>query len=244
MRAWCSRSAQPTTGGGKPGVATAAAGMLWHDLQGWFTAAEREAMGWVLHLGAPVSWTVTDHTTFRVHGFSLFADAHLWRLHWLLANGRYEGVDVDRMRSWSRGTRRTAIARAPGAGRCARRCSAETTRYAQDWLTALASNAGSLRPADLERFRDSYYRASGATLILVGNFDPEAMMKLVTELFGAWPSEPPPAVAPIPPIRPAAGPTWIADVDSEAVQVGIRLGFAATSPRTARGARLVVAEMV
>ena len=62
------------TGGGKPGWATAAAGMLWNHLQGWFTAAEREAMGWVLHLGAPVSWTVTDHTTFRVHGFSLFAD--------------------------------------------------------------------------------------------------------------------------------------------------------------------------
>src|SRR5262249_27247977 len=85
--------------------------------------------------------------------------------------------------------------------------------YAQDGWAALASNAGSLRPSDLERFRDTYYRANGATLILVGHFDPEAMMKLVTELFGAWPSEPPPALAPVPTLRPAAGPTWIADVD-------------------------------
>jgi len=232
------------TGGGKPGVATAAAGMLWHDLMGWLGPAEREAVGWVLHLGAPVSWTVTDHTTFRVHGFSLFADAHLWRLHWLLANGRYEGVDVARMqelvardaahRDRSRAGRRALREALFGRGH----------PYAQDWLTALASNAGSLRSADLERFRDTYYRANGATLILVGNFDPAAMMKLVTELFGAWPSEPPPAVAAIPPIRPTAGPAWIADVDPEAVQVGVSLGFAATSPRTARAARFVVAEMV
>jgi hypothetical protein len=114
----------------------------------------------------------------------------------------------------------------------------------QDRLTALARSAGSLRPEDLERFHDAYYRANGATLILVGQFDPEGMMKQVTELFGAWPSEPSPALAPVPTLRPVAGPTWIADIDPEAVQVGVSLGFAATSPRTARGARLVVAEMV
>lgn len=55
---------------------------------------------------------------------------------------------------------------------------------------------------------------------------------------------PPPAIAPIPPVTPAAGPTWISDVDSEAVQVEVNLGFAATSPRTARAARLIVVEMV
>jgi zinc protease len=212
------------TAGGKSGVAIAAAGMLWHDLQGWFTPTERRIVDWVLRLGAPVEWTVTDHTAFRVHGFSLFADAHLWRLHWLLANGRYERVDVDR---WQELIARDAAHL--DRSRAGRRALHEALfgrghPYAQDWLTALASNAGSLGPVDLERFRDTYYRASGATLILVGNFDPEAMMKLVTELFGAWPSGSPPAVAPIPPARPAAGPTWIADVDSEAVQVGVRLG--------------------
>ncbi len=51
-------------------------------------------------------------------------------------------------------------------------------------------------------------------------------------------------IAPIPASQPAAGPTWIADVDAGAVQVGVHLGFAATSPRTARAARLVVAEMI
>src|SRR5262249_12418568 len=85
---------------------------------------------------------------------------------------------------------------------------------------------------------------NGATLILVGQFDPEAMLQQVNELFGVWPADPPPAPAPVPPPRPAAGPTSIADIDAEAVQVGVSLGFAATSPEAARGARPVVAEMV
>jgi zinc protease len=232
------------TGGGKPGVAIAAAALLAHDLQGWLTPTERQVMGWVIRIGAPVTWAVSDHTTFRVHGFSMYADAHLWRLHWLLANGRYEGMDVDHMQE--------VVARAEAhrdrerAGRRALRAAlfGRDHPYAQDPWAALARNGGSLEPSDLQRFRDAYYRANGATLILVGRFDPEAMMKLVTELFGAWPSEPPPALAPIPPSRAAAGPTWIADVDAEAVQVRVSLGFAAGSPRTARGARLVFAEML
>jgi zinc protease len=232
------------TGGGKPGVALAAAALLSHDRGSWPAPTERQAIDWVIRIGAPVRWAVSDHTTFRVHGFSMYADAHLWRLHWLLANGRYENVNVDYMQE--------AIARAE-AHRDRRRAGERALRaalfghdhpYAQDRWAALASNARSLGPSDLERFRDTYYRANGATLILVGNFDPEAMMKLVTELFGAWDAAPSPALASFPPLSPAAGPTWIADVDPEAVQVRVSLGFAATSPRTARGARRVFAEMI
>jgi predicted Zn-dependent peptidase len=232
------------TGGGKPGVATAAAELLSHDYQTWFTPTERRTMEWVVGLGAPVESTVSDHTTFRVHGFSLVADAHLWRLHWLLANGVYERIDVDRMHQQAA---YDAVHR--DRSRVGRRAMGEALfgrdhPYAQDRLSTLASSAGSLRPEDLERFHDAYYRANGATLILVGRFDPDAMMQQVAEFFGAWPAEPPPALTPIPPIRPAAGPTWIADIDPEAVQVRVSLGFAATSPRTVRGARLVVAEMI
>lgn len=232
------------TGGGKPGVATAAAGLLSHDYQGWFTPKERQVFDWVVRLGAPVSRLVSDHTTFRVHGFSLFADAHLWRLYWLLTNGRYEGVDVDHMQEVV--ARDAAHRDRERAGRLALRAAlfGRDHPYAQDWLAAIASNAGSLTAAELEQFREAHYRASGATLILVGNFNPDAMMKLVTELFGAWPAEPPPAIAAIPPTRPAPGPISIADIDAEAVQVRVSVGFAATSPRSARAARLILAEMV
>lgn len=232
------------TDGGKPGVPTAAAGLLSHDFQAWFTPTERQTVDWVVRIGAPVSWLVSDHTTFRVHGSSMFADAHLWRLYWLLTNGRYEGVDIDHMQ---RLVARDVAHRDPArAGRRAMNAAlfGRDHPYAQDFLIAMASNAGSLQADDLVRFREAHYRASGATLILVGNFDPAAMMKLVTELFGAWPGDPPPATAPVPPAQPAAGPTWIADIDAGAVQVGIHLAFAATSPRTARGARRVLAEMM
>ena len=125
-----------------------------------------------------MSWLVSDHTTFRVHGFSLFADAHLWRLYWLLNNGRYEGVDVDHMQDLV--ARDAAHRDRARAGRRALRAAlfGGDHPYAQDWLAAMASNAGSMAAADLEQFRDAHYRASGATLILVGNFDPSAMMKL------------------------------------------------------------------
>ena len=43
------------SGGGKPGVATAAAAVLSHDYQGWFTPRERQTVDWVVRLGAPVS---------------------------------------------------------------------------------------------------------------------------------------------------------------------------------------------
>jgi len=232
------------TDGGKRGVATAAAALLSHELDTWFTPKEREIVNWVLRIGAPISRMVTDHTTFRVRGFSLFADCHLWRLHWLLANGVYERQAVEHRAELL--ARDAAHRDRHRAGRTAKREALFGHDHpdAQDPEAAIASTAAALRPSDLERFRDTYYRANGATLVLVGNFDPEAMMKSVTELFGAWPSEPAPALAPIPPMHPVAGPTWIAEADPEAVQVRVDYAFAATSRRTARGARLVLAELL
>jgi hypothetical protein len=77
-RGWCFPSAKPTPAA-SPGVAIAAAALLSHDLGGWHTPTVQQAMGWVIRIGAPVSRAVSDHTTFRVHGFSMYADAHLWR---------------------------------------------------------------------------------------------------------------------------------------------------------------------
>ncbi len=232
------------TGGGKPGVAVAAAQLLSYDSPSKSAEKAQQAANWVFRLGAQVTNAVSDHTTFRIHGFSLYADAYLWQLHWLLENGRYLRGDVDRMQGVAAHDAAHRD-RSPAGHRAMREALfGRGHPYAQDRLTVLATNGGSLKPADLERFHDAYYRANGATLILVGRFEPDAMMQQVTELFGAWPSEPPAAVALVPPPRPAAGPTRIADVDPEAVQVGVSMWFAATSPRTARAVRLVVAEMV
>ena len=232
------------TGGGKPGIAVAAAEQLAYDSPSKSAAKAQEAARWVFLLGAQVARRVSDHTTFRIHGFSLYADALLWQLHWLLENGRYFRIDQDRMRGVA--GHDAAHSDRSSAGHQAMREAlfGRGHPYVQDRLTALARNAGSLGPEVLARFHDTYYRANGATLILVGRFDREPMMKLATELFGEWHSEPPPALAAVPALRPVAGPTWIADVDPDAVQVGVSLWFAATSPRAGRAARLVIAEMV
>jgi zinc protease len=232
------------TGGGKPGVAVAAAELLSHDFPSQFWPKQQKVARWVYRLGAPVRQLVSDHTMFRVHGSSPYADAHLWRLYWLLANGQYEQGDVDRLQTLAAHDAAHRDRSQLGRGALREALFGRDHPYVRDWQSAPASTAAPLSRQDLERFRDTYYHANGATLILVGDFDREAMMKLVTELFGAWPAEPPPALAPVPPLRPAAGPTCIADVDSEAVQVEVNLGFAATSPRTARGARMVASEMV
>jgi len=104
--------------------------------------------------------------------------------------------------------------------------------------------AASLRAEDLGAFRDAHYHASGATLIIVGRFDPAAMTRTVTELFGGWSPAPPAPLPPVPAMRPAVGPLWLAHADPEASQVRITFEFSAASPRSARGARAVVAEMI
>jgi zinc protease len=235
---------ETATAGGPQGVALAAARLLSHDPQDRLTPKQRRIVDWVLRQGAPVSWHVSDHTSFRVHGFSLAADGHLWRLHWLLANGWYDPADLSRLKDDA--ARELARRDRERDGRQAQREALFGRDHpaALDAGTALARNAGALQRSDVERFREAYYRASGATLILVGNFDPEPMMKLVIELFGTWPAEPPPAAAPLPVMHPIAGPTWIADIDREAVQVRVSYAFAASSPRDRRAARLVVGEMI
>ncbi|HEX4422315.1 MAG TPA: insulinase family protein [Kofleriaceae bacterium] len=228
------------------GVATAAAAVLSHDFAHPLAPNEKQTVNWVLRIGAPVSWWIGEHTTFRVHGFSLFADCHLWRLYWLLTNGIYERQTVRRLREVVAHDARHHERHRAGEQALREALFGHDHPYARDTsVTAAINGAGELDKSDLEQFRDAYYRASGATLILVGNFDLEAMAKNVTELFGAWSAEPAPALAPVPPMHPAAGPTWIAAADADAAQIRVTFGFAATSPRaTSAGARAVVTEMV
>jgi zinc protease len=226
-------------------VAKAAAALLGHDFEGEYSAKEAFILEWVLRLGAGISPRVTDHTVFQIQGASIFADWHLWRLYWLLHSGIYNETEVSRLQATAA---RAARRRDPGDHRGWRRALREALfgrdhPYAQD-DDPLARVAG-LDVDDLYAFRDTYYRTNGATLLIVGRFDAVMMQKTVRELFGDWSGEPPPATPPVPVMRPAVGPTWIAHADPEASQVRITYGFAATSPRaSSRAARTIVAEMV
>jgi zinc protease len=58
--------------------------------------------------------------------------------------------------------------------------------------------AKAVTPEQLKRFHAQFYGASNAELAIVGDFDPEAMRTLVTELFGNWMSPSPYARVPDP----------------------------------------------
>lgn len=225
-------------GPSQAGLATAAAELLEHGTDR-ITLKDYTILNWAMRLGPELSAEVDEHTTFVVRGSSTFADWHIWRLHWLLENGTYSDEDVTRARE-------AAAARAardrPSRGW--QRAFREAL-FGRDHPFARDPATATIRTDDLEEFRERHYRADGATLILVGQFDTAMMTRTVTELFGAWPGDPPPPLATVPAIRPAAGPVWLAHTDPDASQVRIGLMFAATSRRgPSRGARAVIAEML
>jgi zinc protease len=99
---------------------------------------------------------------------------------------------------------------------------------------------------ELERYRKAYFVPRGATLIVTGGFDVEAMRKHVRTLFEPWGEgsvvQPP---APVPAAQPATGPSWVGTRDPSRAQVGLMVAFATTSdPNRDQAARLVLGEMV
>jgi zinc protease len=224
-------------GSAAPMLVEAAASLLEHDPR--VTLKDFTVIDWAMRLGSQLSVEVDETTTFTVRGTSTFADWHLWRLHWLLENGVYDGDDVERARQAAveRASRRSTGAQWQRA--------MSQALFGRDHPYARDTGAPAIRTEALEDLRDTYYRANGATLIIVGQFDTTAMAKTVTELFGAWSGERPPQVTAVPAMRPRGGPTWLAHDEPDARQVRITLAFAATSPREAsRGTRAIVAEML
>jgi zinc protease len=227
-----------------PEVVEAAAALLDHNPQ-VSTLKDLMIVPWVMRLGSLLSYDVGEATTFTVRGSSTFADWHVWRLHWLLENGTYDPDDVAHARAAAseQAARDRAARRDTNTGwRRAIRVAlfGRSHPYARD-----LGSAATIRAGELEDFRETRYRANGATLIIVGQFDRAAMTKTVTELFGVWPDDPPPPSPPVPPMQPLAGPSWLAHDEPDAQQIRIALAFAATSSRDrSRGARAVVAEMV
>jgi zinc protease len=229
------------------GVATAAAELLDHDLVRSYTTKDAWILQWVLSLGARTSASVSDsHTTFAVRGSSLNGGWHVWRLYWLLQNGGYRASALEDARDAVARDARTTRART--TARAWRRTLREAV-FGQGHPYAREATPDQLRAAldndVLEQFRDAHYRASDATLIVVGKFDAAAMRSAITELFGAWPAAPAPRPAPVPAMRPTPGPTWLAHADPDANQLRVTYAFAATSPRVAsQAARTVLTEML
>jgi zinc protease len=185
---------------------------------------------------------VTEQTTvFRSSGLALLGDWHVWKLFFLLDYSTFPSSAVERMH-----------ARAAAAGDPDRDVHAAALReklfgadhpYAADPLTA--EDVRRIGARDCARFRERYYKAKGATLIIAGAFDVSEMQREVTDLFGTWDDRAPAAIPDIPDARPASGPSWIGVEDASSSQAHLTVAFATqTDPETDRAARLVLVRVL
>ncbi len=228
------------------GLATAAAGMLDQDGEGVYAASMRPKLGRALDRGTDLDWGVSETTTtFLARGLAYQGDWHVWRLSWLLDQGRYNQAYLDALHEVARKDLARTAKEKPEIDRDAAaflaRLFGPTHPYATPAPDASASFLR-LRAGDLQAWRAAYYRPRGATLVISGAFDLAAMRKEVEELFGPWSGTARTVPAAIPPFAPAAGPSWLAADDADATQVSLQIGFAASSDPTADAAAREVLE--
>ena len=203
---------------------------------------EQFLLGWGLSLGTQLDENVYETSTvFTARGVASAADWHVWRLLWRVEQCGYL---PDSVRLFRDGLRHTSASRdaQPAQDRVRQLLfgahhpyAAPTTADDLNWLSA----------AELERYHQAHYVPRGATLIVTGGFDPEAMRRHVRALFTRWAdsaSSPPGVIASI---QPEPGPHWVGVRDSSRAQVGLRVAFATASDANGQqAARRVLREMV
>lgn len=94
--------------------------------------------------------------------------------------------------------------------------------YGRPTLGTEASVRGFTR-ADLVRFYEAHYRPNNATLIVVGDVNPDSIAQHVARLFGGWQSRPVPTAAASRPAAPAARAIYVVDKPG-AAQSSVRIG--------------------
>ena len=227
---------------GRRGLATVAAAMLEHDADRSYPIQQYYTLEWLFGLGTQMATSVDETSTiFEARGLAMHADWHVWRLFWLLDLGHYDGDDLRALRE--------NVGKADDGDRDVR----------DELLRERLFGSGHpysrlpMRGADLEKlggdlladFRSVYYRPKGATLIVTGGFDAEAMRSEIAEFFGGWGGGSPPAAVEIPAIAPARGPSWIGVRDPEVSQPRLTIAFAAVSDGAKdRAARAVLQKML
>ena len=225
----------------RPGLATQAASMLGYDLSRPFLPVDHSIVTYVRSLGLEVDTRANElATVFRIRGLSMYDDAMLWQLHWLLESGVYNQKTVKRIKAIYARQRESEDAR-------------EIRRRRKAWNEALygpghpyarvsseAEQVAAMDIAAMKRFRRDHYRIRGATLIVSGEFDRVAMYPEIVRLFGAWSGDRVvPEAAPVPAARSRSG--YLASFDDDALQVDFHIGW--TTPagyRRDRAAWLVL----
>jgi zinc protease len=226
----------------RPGRALAAATLLEPNPDRRYPQGEVLMLDWGMSVGTQVDQDVSETSTvFLARGASNRADWHVWRLLWLIDQCGYEDESVETFREASI------------------RASAEDAAPAQPLILQLLFGAGHpyatppptgdawswLTPDELERYRLAHYVPRGATLIVTGGFEVEAMRSHVQELFGPWSDVAAAPPAKVPAAKPEPGPNWVGTRDPSRTQVGLMVAFTTSSdPHRDQAARQVLREMV
>ncbi len=206
-----------------------------------YKPGEALLLNWGLSVGTQVDRDVSETSTvFSARGSSSRADWHVWRLLWLIDQCGYESDAVERFRdnlvraSDDDGNPAGALALQLLFGAAHPYAAAPPTGEQWSWLTW----------RELERYRQAYFVPRGATLIVSGGFEVEAMRQHVRSLFEPWADSATQPLARLPVARPATGPHWLGTRDPSRPQVGLEVAFATAShPDRDKAARLVLREM-
>ena len=225
----------------RPGTALLAATLLDLDTSGDYEREEYLTIARVLAMGGVAETEVSEHaTTFRLTGLSTFSDGLIWQMAWLLESGVYDGEALERMQEVL-GRRKRARPEERRAANLMALLYGEGHPYgAQADLAAIRR----IHQDDLERFRRDHYHLSGASLVVVGRFDPADMRRRIRELFDLD-SEVDGADSArlvVPPARAHAGRLAVADEDAPQVEIDLEIPLAGGFQQHA--ARLIAAELI
>jgi zinc protease len=164
----------------------ALAAMFLEPPDGWSEGAyEHRLVEWYMSkVGKRPQIDVSDHaTTFRTVGFGLFADWHVWNIAWTVVHGRYS-PNVDAIAQ-------TATARARHRQKRPANPLIVLDRAVGHSRTGdVLADAAWVSRKELQRYRAHAFRPEGATLVVSGRFDADAMEKEVSQLFSSWRAAP------------------------------------------------------
>ncbi|WP_224366379.1 M16 family metallopeptidase [Hyalangium versicolor] len=227
----------------RQGLAVAAAALLEDNPRRRYRARDAFLLTWGLSVGTQLDEEVHETSTvFTARGAANRADWHVWRLLWLVEQCGYLDESVTAFRDMiihasakEEGDPVKARMHQLLFGKAHPYAAPLPTGNAWSWLTT----------DELERYHEKYYAPRGATLIVTGDFELEAMRKHVRSLFGPWSdvATVPPETVPAP--QPEPGPSWLGMRDPSRSQVGLEVAFAIPSaPGQEHAARIVLSEMV
>lgn len=157
-----------------PGLARLAMIFLKHDYRALFALSSgvpiEQTKAALLHTGGAVNHTLSERTTtFRIGGLSRQLGGFLWTLHWLLERGIYADIEYDELADKVQHTVDDDDSDTRHVHALLEAVFGSGHPYATD--KDIWSTMRKISVADLQRFRDNYYRLEGATLILTGRFD-------------------------------------------------------------------------